>query len=76
MMLIFLPSLCKASSMNDGNGTFGWAYHGNENNYGSGGHKKPKAPLDGGLSLLAAAGIGYGIKKYKGKKQQVKMTEK
>lgn len=28
------------------------------------------APIDGGLSLLIAAGIGYGVKKIKEKKQQ------
>ncbi|MFN4007231.1 MAG: PID-CTERM protein-sorting domain-containing protein [Chitinophagaceae bacterium] len=27
-------------------------------------------PLDGGLSLLVAAGAGYGIKKYRDNKQQ------
>jgi hypothetical protein len=27
------------------------------------------APLDGGLSLLVAAGIGYGAKKFRGKKK-------
>ncbi|OJW79864.1 MAG: hypothetical protein BGO69_13580 [Bacteroidetes bacterium 46-16] len=26
----------------------------------------PNAPISGGLGLLAIAGIGYGIKKYKG----------
>lgn len=30
----------------------------------------PDAPIDGGLSLLIAAGIGYGVKKIKEKKQQ------
>jgi len=27
-------------------------------------------PLDGGLSLLVAAGAGYGVKKYRDSKQQ------
>ena len=27
-------------------------------------------PLDGGLSLLAAAGVGYGIKKYRDMKKK------
>jgi hypothetical protein len=27
-------------------------------------------PLDGGLSLLVAAGVGYGVKKLRGKKEQ------
>lgn len=25
----------------------------------------PDAPIDGGLSLLLAAGVGYGVKKYR-----------
>lgn len=25
----------------------------------------PDAPIDGGLSLLVAAGVGYGVKKYR-----------
>ena len=29
----------------------------------------PAAPVDGGLSLLAAAGIGYGMKKMKNRKK-------
>lgn len=28
------------------------------------------APIDGGLSLLIAAGVGYGVKKIRGKKHQ------
>ncbi len=32
----------------------------------------PDAPIDGGLSLLVAAGVGYGAKKIRGKKQQQK----
>ncbi len=33
-------------------------------------------PLDGGLSLLAAAGVGYGIKKYHDFRKQPRETEK
>ena len=29
------------------------------------GFTDPDAPIDGGLSLLIAAGVGYGYKKYK-----------
>jgi hypothetical protein len=29
----------------------------------------PDAPIDGGVSLLVAAGVGYGIKKIRGTKQ-------
>ncbi len=29
----------------------------------------PGVPIDGGLSLLAAAGVGYGIKKYRDHKR-------
>ena len=28
----------------------------------------PDVPIDGGLSLLLAAGFGYGVKKYRDKK--------
>lgn len=28
-------------------------------------------PIDGGLSLLLAAGVGYGVKKYRGRKKGV-----
>ena len=31
----------------------------------------PDAPIDGGLSLLLAAGVGYGVKKYRDKKKPV-----
>lgn len=68
VIFIFLPAMCKANNMSDGNGTYNWAYHGTENSFGK--RKKPKAPLDGGLSILAAAGIGYGIKKYAAKKKK------
>jgi len=30
----------------------------------------PDAPIDGGLSLLVAAGVGYGVKKIHGKKRK------
>lgn len=66
VMSIF-PLLAKA--LPTGGSTYSWAYHGTEANSAQA-YKKPKAPLDGGLSLLAAAGIGYGIKKYKTKKKQ------
>jgi hypothetical protein len=33
-----------------------------------GGEGDPDAPIDGGVSLLIAAGIGYGIKKNKERK--------
>jgi len=38
----------------------------------------PDAPIDGGVSLLVAAGVGYGIKKVKDsrkKSQSVQITE-
>jgi len=28
----------------------------------------PDCPIDGGLSLLLAAGVGYGVKRYRGAK--------
>lgn len=38
----------------------------------------PDAPIDGGVSLLVAAGVGYGIKKVKDsrkKSQSIQITE-
>lgn len=32
----------------------------------------PNTPLDGGLSILAAAGVGYGVKRYAAKKKKQK----
>ena len=40
-----------------------------------GGLDPDNAPIDGGLSLLAAAGIGYGVKKAREKKKQQQETE-
>ena len=31
----------------------------------------PDVPVDGGLSLLLAAGVGYGVKKYRDNKKLV-----
>lgn len=47
-------------------------YHGGCCNCGCGGGYA--APLDGGISLLAAAGIGYGIQKFR--KNKAKETGK
>jgi len=33
-------------------------------------------PLDGGISLLVAAGVGYGIKKYRDAKKVTKVVQK
>jgi len=35
------------------------------NGYGAGGGDPDSAPIDGGISLLVAAGVGYGAKKMK-----------
>ena len=53
---------------NGGNGN-GWGNgngnNGNGNGWGNGnGNGGNNVPLDGGIGLLAAAGIGYGVKKY------------
>jgi preprotein translocase subunit SecG len=40
------------------------------NPYGTGGGDVDSAPIDGGLSLLVAAGVGYGAKKMKERKQK------
>ncbi|MEO6455310.1 MAG: hypothetical protein ABIN97_14615 [Ginsengibacter sp.] len=31
----------------------------------------PDAPIDGGLGILLAAGVGYGVKKYREHKKQL-----
>jgi hypothetical protein len=33
------------------------------------------APIDGGLSILLAAGVGYGVKKYREKKKMKSLDE-
>lgn len=30
----------------------------------------PDAPIDGGIAVLLAAGVGYGVKKYRSSKQK------
>ena len=35
----------------------------------------PDVPIDGGLSVLVAAGIGYGLKKYRDDKKSKKNIE-
>jgi preprotein translocase subunit SecG len=40
------------------------------NPYGTGGGDPDNAPIDGGLSLLVAAGVGYGAKKLKEKRNR------
>ena len=37
---------------------------------GDGGITDPDAPIDGGISLLLAAGIGYGVKKARDNKKK------
>jgi len=37
---------------------------------GTPGGPDPDAPIDGGLSLLVAAGVGYGVKKVREKRKQ------
>lgn len=35
----------------------------------------PDAPIDGGLSLLLAAGVGYGVKKYRDERNKKSSTK-
>ncbi len=37
----------------------------------TGGELDPAVPIDGGLSLLVAAGVGYGAKKMKERKSKI-----
>ena len=41
------------------------------NPYGTGSGDPDSAPIDGGLSLLIAAGVGYGAKKLKERRQAI-----
>ena len=41
------------------------------NPYGAGGGDPENAPIDGGLSLLVAAGVGYGAKKLKERRSKL-----
>ncbi len=71
--MIMLPAIAQADNGNGNqNGT---GNGGNGNNYGWGGGAANGVPLDGGLSLLIAAGAGYGIKKYKDSRKKNKETE-
>ena len=58
-MLLVVSTAVKANDTNS-NGN-------NGNHYGQQKHHNgSRAPIDGGISLLLAAGIGYGIKKVSG----------
>lgn len=61
--LLFVCSMLLASAAfaNDGQNGQGQ----NNNDQGGGGKKgsSPSAPLDGGITLLLAAGVGLGVKK-------------
>lgn len=46
-----------------------------DNGYGGGGGGGTDVPLDGGLSLLLAAGAGYGAKKYAELKKKSKESK-
>ena len=45
------------------------------NPYGAGGGDPESAPIDGGLSLLVAAGVGYGAKKLKERRKSLTPKE-
>lgn len=68
-----LPAFAHADD--PANTTYSWAYNTPTPPPGGGGgggshHGGHNTPLDGGLSILAAAGIGYGIKRYAAKKKK------
>lgn len=58
VMLMFVLSAPIAASAHDDDNN----WHGGGNWNGGGGGRN--VPLDGGLSLLLVAGVGYGIKRY------------
>ena len=45
------------------------------NPYGTGSGDPDAAPIDGGLSLLIAAGVGYGAKKLKKRRQKLTILD-
>ena len=45
------------------------------NPYGAGSGDPESAPIDGGLSLLVAAGVGYGAKKLKERRKSLTPKE-
>ncbi|MBE7171999.1 MAG: hypothetical protein INR73_15540 [Williamsia sp.] len=49
--------------------SMGWAQPG-----GPGGDPDPQVPLDGGVSLLVAAGVGYALKKAHDKRKENKLA--
>lgn len=76
MKKIVLPALIVAAGLSIPQDAFAdnddwrrWGGGRGGGNHGGGGNN---VPLDGGVTLLAAAGIGYGIKKYRDNKKTSK----
>lgn len=55
-MLAFATESASTTTTSGGSGSSFWWWWGNDDN-------APSVPLDGGLSLLLAAGVGYGARK-------------
>jgi hypothetical protein len=76
LFILLQPAITKADPGNgnqNGNGNGG---NGNHNGWGGGGGVGGGGvPLDGGISLLVAAGVGYGAKKMAAKKKAAEETE-
>lgn len=68
--LYSFPHLAKAQNHGNGNDNYGNGNNGNGN--GNGGSSS--VPIDGGLSILAIAGVAYAVKKSKElKNNKIKM---
>ncbi|MBL7719841.1 MAG: hypothetical protein JNL72_13455 [Flavipsychrobacter sp.] len=64
-MILFVAALLTAPAAF----ASGWGWWNNNNNNNNNGGCND-VPLDGGISLLAAAGVGYGIKKVADKRKK------
>lgn len=73
--LYSFPHLAKAQNHGNGNDNYGNGNNGNGNNgNGNGNGGSSSVPIDGGLSILAIAGVAYAVKKSKElKNNKVKM---
>ncbi len=60
-VIIICAFMCMSTQIFAGNG------HGHD--------RVSQAPLDGGVSLLIAAGIGYGVKKIRDKRKKDRITD-
>lgn len=70
-LLMCSPMLAVKSHAGILDDLFGWFGGGGSGGSGGGSCPPATAPIDGGLSLLAIAGVGYGIKKMAAGKKDI-----